>query len=297
MGIIHLTMAYIFFFFALLFTNENRAQGSYDSKQIEVSLRMIGHQVLLNAGDSNSRVMPVSQHNNQYRIQFGSEFHFSPDELVSTVNRVMNDAGLKEGYIVEVVECKTDKVVYSYEMNNLKNMDIIPCKSRDMPRSCYELLLTISGTKATLNQLVPATTGNSNNKTSLALLFGFVAVSLLVVALYMYRKKRRKASSMDHDLISLGQYSFNKTSSELIIKKNRMELSGKEADLLLLLYKAANTTVEREYILNAVWGDDGDYVGRTLDVFISKLRKKLEADSNLKIVNIRGVGYKLVIAS
>lgn len=276
MGIIHLRMAYIFFFFALLFAIEGRAQGLYESKHIEVSLRMIGHQVLLNAGDSNSRVMPVSQQNNQYRIQFGSEFYFSPDELVNTVNRVMNDAGLKAGYIVEVVECETDKVVYSYEMNNLKNLDIIPCKSRDMPKSCYELLLTISGTNAALNQLVPAANVNSNNKTTPVLLFTFVAVSILIVALYLYSKKRRKASSMDHDLISMGQYSFNKTSSELIIKKNRMELSGKEADLLLLLYNAANTTVEREYILNAVWGDDGDYVGRTLDVFISKLRKKLE---------------------
>jgi len=44
-----------------------------------------------------------------------------------------------------------------------------------------------------------------------------------------------------------------------------------------------------------VWGDQGDYVGRTLDVFISKLRKKLEADTNVRIVNIRGVGYKLVL--
>jgi DNA-binding response OmpR family regulator len=53
--------------------------------------------------------------------------------------------------------------------------------------------------------------------------------------------------------------------------------------------------VERDEILNKVWGDDGDYVGRTLDVFISKLRKKLEADACVKIVNIRGVGYKLVV--
>ena len=73
------------------------------------------------------------------------------------------------------------------------------------------------------------------------------------------------------------------------------ELTSKEADLLLLLYNDVNTTVEREVILNRVWGDEGDYVGRTLDVFISKLRKKLEVDSKVKIVNIRGIGYKLVM--
>ena len=82
---------------------------------------------------------------------------------------------------------------------------------------------------------------------------------------------------------------------ELTIHDNKIELTSKEADLLQLLSESANDTVERDDILKEVWGDDGDYVGRTLDVFISKLRKKLEADSNVRIVNIRGIGYKLIL--
>ena len=62
-----------------------------------------------------------------------------------------------------------------------------------------------------------------------------------------------------------------------------------------MLYTSENKTLEREHILNVIWGDEGDYVGRTLDVFISKLRKKLIADTNLKIENIRGIGYKFVM--
>ena len=65
--------------------------------------------------------------------------------------------------------------------------------------------------------------------------------------------------------------------------------------MLDLLYVNLNQTVSREHILQVVWGDEGDYLGRTLDVFISKLRKKLDADSNLKIVNIRGIGYRMVL--
>ena len=64
--------------------------------------------------------------------------------------------------------------------------------------------------------------------------------------------------------------------------------------MLKLLNESANTTVPKEVLLNKVWGDEGDYIGRTLDVFISKLRKKLEADPELKIINARGVGYKLI---
>lgn len=67
--------------------------------------------------------------------------------------------------------------------------------------------------------------------------------------------------------------------------------------MLLLLHANVNQTIERVEILNIVWGDEGDYIGRTLDVFISKRRKKLEGDTNLQIVNIRGVGYKLVTQS
>ena len=73
------------------------------------------------------------------------------------------------------------------------------------------------------------------------------------------------------------------------------ELTSKEADLLVVLHSSVNNTIEREVILNSVWGDEGDYVGRTLDVFVSKLRKKLSADPNIKITNIRGVGYRLIL--
>ena len=93
----------------------------------------------------------------------------------------------------------------------------------------------------------------------------------------------------------MGKYHFDKLNAELIIEEQRIELTSKEADLLMLLYDTVNTTVEREVLLNRVWGDEGDYIGRTLDVFISKLRKKLEFDTQVKIVNVRGVGYKLVM--
>lgn len=82
----------------------------------------------------------------------------------------------------------------------------------------------------------------------------------------------------------------------LIRGDEHIEFTGKECMLLKALYNALNTTLERDEILSIVWGDDGDYVGRTLDVFISKLRKKLESDPKVKILNLRGVGYKLVLS-
>jgi DNA-binding response OmpR family regulator len=108
-------------------------------------------------------------------------------------------------------------------------------------------------------------------------------------------QRRKKPISQNPNWIALGKYHFDTLNAELILEEQRIELTSKESELLLLLYKTVNTTVEKEVLLNKVWGDEGDYIGRTLDVFISKLRKKLEFDPRIKIVNIRGVGYKLVM--
>ncbi len=89
------------------------AQTTENEKHIEVSLRMIGHQVLLASGDSTSRVLPIIEENGRYRIQFQTEFEFNPDVLVSAVNRVVEETNLAKNYIVEMVTCDSGKVVYN----------------------------------------------------------------------------------------------------------------------------------------------------------------------------------------
>jgi len=111
----------------------------------------------------------------------------------------------------------------------------------------------------------------------------------------IYLKNKKSKNNTDTDIFKLGKYFFDKKGMTLSLNKEFTELSGKESDLLFLLYSNENKTLKREYILQEIWGDEGSYIGRALDVFISKLRKKLEADSSIKIVNIRGVGYKMVI--
>lgn len=113
----------------------------------------------------------------------------------------------------------------------------------------------------------------------------------------VYLIKRKSKQKIEAELISIGQFQFDQKRMILSLKAQSIELSTKEADLLFLLYSNENKTLERGYILNHIWGDEGDYVGRTLDVFISKLRKKLEADPALKIINVRGVGYRFVVGS
>ena len=266
----------------ILFINRGSAQDISSDKHIEVALRMIGHEILLSNGDSTSRVLPVIKEGFQYRIQFESDLVFDPDYLVSTVNSIVKETGITNNYIVEMVNCETTEVVYSFEMNYLAKSDIIPCMGRVQPRSCYNLLFTI---------LEPEVM-NTESSLGIYLIMGLVLLTFCVI-FFLWKKSNTQKNNPN--LIPLGAYYFDKQNTELIIDHRKIELTTKEADLLLLLYNAANTTVERDVILNMVWGDEGDYIGRTVDVFISKLRKKLEFDSKVKIVNVRGVGYKLIM--
>ncbi|WP_422082473.1 winged helix-turn-helix domain-containing protein [Ulvibacterium sp.] len=283
----------------LLFTSKSRAQFMQDERHLEVALRMIGHRILLSSGDSISRILPIKREDDdRYRIQFESEFEFYPEELVNTIDQVANETRMSTHYIVEVEHCETGEVVYSYEMNILEQTDIIPCKSRLQLKSCYHLLFTFMDSDEPMVASQDIAQGPSNGSLSKKGQVTYSIAALLLVSMlgaFVFLWRRRRNSRVDPNLISLGEYQFDKRNTELLFGNQRTELTGKEADLLLLLYKAVNTGVEREVILNKVWGDQGDYVGRTLDVFISKLRKKFESDPKVKIVNIRGVGYKLVI--
>lgn len=294
----HLEKALFIFACITLFISSSNAQDLATEKHIKVSLRMIGHQVLLSSNDSTSRVLPILKKNDQYSIQFESKFAFQPIKLVSTVDSVISEAGLASSYIVEVEQCESGEIVYSFQMANLEQSDIIPCSQRIQPLACYRILFTFLPVVETEIAELPVTSEvlkELNDGFSLLNFSGIALVFLGISGLFFLLWKRKKAATSNPNLIPLGEYHFDKLNTELLINHERIELTSKEADLLLLLYNMVNTTVEREVILNKVWGDQGDYVGRTLDVFISKLRKKLEADSSVKIANIRGVGYKLVM--
>lgn len=323
----HFKLALLVFTCVLLFIGGSYAQLNQSEQHILVSLRMIGHKILLHSGDSTSRVLPIKKEAGRYKIQFEDEFQFQPEELALIIDSVIKQTRISKSYIGEVEQCGTHEVVYSFEIANLPQNDVLGCRMRKQSRACYTLFITLLDEPET--QIKPANTKVSDEKEisylldeaeaetktklkiakasvkkessySIFVLLSFLLLIPIALVIYFSKKKMlwRKKSTItlsDPNKIILGKYRFDIIHSELLIRDEKVVLSAKESDLLLLLYHAANKTVEREVILNSIWGDEGDYIGRTLDVFVSKLRKKLELDPGLKIVNIRGVGYKLVM--
>ena len=94
--------------------------------------------------------------------------------------------------------------------------------------------------------------------------------------------------------IQIGSYTFNYTKQTLVLGNDSQALTHREAELLYHLSEKRNEILDRSLILKKIWGDDDFFNARSMDVFITKLRKKLSRDKNVQIVNIRGYGYKLI---
>jgi len=98
------------------------------------------------------------------------------------------------------------------------------------------------------------------------------------------------------DILTLGALLFDVKNRKLIVNEKTIDLTGTETRLLLIFALSPNQAIERNRLQKEIWEDEGVIVGRSLDMFISKLRKKLEVDPNINIVVIRGKGYKLQIS-
>lgn len=99
----------------------------------------------------------------------------------------------------------------------------------------------------------------------------------------------------DRERFEVGDYTFDHRNLVLSHPTEERKLTKKEAEVLRLLCMHQDQVLPRELVLNMVWGDDTYFLGRSLDVFISRLRKYLKLDAKVSIVNVHGVGFKLVI--
>ncbi|HTA27576.1 MAG TPA: response regulator transcription factor [Bacteroidia bacterium] len=121
------------------------------------------------------------------------------------------------------------------------------------------------------------------------------SIEELILRIEVFLKRSRKAESIEPIIFQLGKYEFNFGNLTLAIGKQKEILTMKEAELLRYFCQNKDKILKREDILRAVWGDDDYFMGRSLDVFISRLRKFLQKDSHIQIENIHSVGFRLTV--
>jgi DNA-binding winged helix-turn-helix (wHTH) protein len=271
---------------AVAFINK---KNDIPANHLEVVLRDIGHQLLLSAKDSSSRVLPIKQLNeNTYQISFQNNFSFISDTLINIVEREFQKNALAKDYIVHLRNCKQNETVFAFEINSHTG-DLTPCRGRKLEVGCY--IIEIDLLKK-----------DQFNFFWLLLLI----IPLSVVGFYVnntFRKKKeidvqeeKESISDNNDYVQLGSFRFYTDNSVLKSEHTTITLSEKETKALKIFAENINEIVEREKLMKEIWEDEGIVViSRNVDVLVSKLRKKLSGDNSIKFINVHGRGYKFII--
>lgn len=274
---------------AVAFSNK---KNEIPENHLEVVLRDIGHQLLLSAKDSSSRVLPVKKLNDHtYQISFQNDLGFISDTLINLVQRTFQKYALAKDYIVNLRNCKQNEIVFAFEINSHTG-DLTPCRGRKLDVGCYVIEIDL------LKK-------DQFNFFWLLLLI----IPLGVVGFYVnntFRKKEVKevqeekeeqeSISGNTDYIPLGSFQFYTNDHVLKREHITIPLSEKETKALKIFAENINQIVEREKLMKEIWEDEGIVViSRNVDVLVSKLRKKLSDDNSIKFINVHGRGYKFVI--
>jgi two-component system OmpR family response regulator len=99
----------------------------------------------------------------------------------------------------------------------------------------------------------------------------------------------------EETILKLGSFTFDTQKQILTHGDEKTKLTTKESELLTLLYQHANEVLQRDFALKTIWIDDNYFNARSMDVYITKLRKHLKGDDDVEILNVHGKGYKLII--
>ncbi|WP_397301275.1 winged helix-turn-helix domain-containing protein [Pedobacter sp. UC225_61] len=259
-------------------------KNDFDSSRREVLLRKIGDELLLQSGDSTSRVMPIKKiADNEYQISFENDLTFQPVVLVNTIRNLLIKDPLTSDYVVNVLNCKMDSVVYGYAISKNRKDDIVACIGRKQPKTCYTINIKFK----------PRGIALAKNEYFL----GGLSLLAFVGFIFLRAKPKKTLPENDQhaDRFTLGSMVFDRKNRMLLIDGNSLDLTKTETRVLRIFALRPNETIERSRLQKEIWEDEGVIVGRSLDMFISKLRKKLEVDPNVQIVVVRGKGYKLEI--
>jgi hypothetical protein len=163
----------------------------------------------------------------------------------------------------------------------------VACGGRELPPDCYNLQVTfLTGVDPARNMPIA----------------GWAISALLALVLFVVGKKwprrarQQSAEETGFSGISFGQSRLDVNNQTLFCGAVRHHLTYREAKLLHLFAQHPNQVLERNMILENVWADEGVLVGRSVDMFVSRLRKMLRDDPTLQLVAVHGVGYRLEVA-
>lgn len=273
--------------FAGLTPSVSATEKLHFARKVNLALRRTAHHLLQKAGDDTSRILPVQQRDARtFQIQLNHAFDYN--QLPRLLNESFAVHAIRENYDVAVLDCARGELQLGYNINDLVRVGEVPCVGRNQKADCYTLQVTFNSIQEEPSQPVMAWW-------VLALGTCLTALGYVVWQKWPSTPSPTELPSPDpvsDGLLRFGTSSFSPKTLLLQVGTNQHALTYREAKLLLFFIDHANQVAEREFILKSVWEDEGVFVGRSLDVFVSRLRKLLQEDPVVRIVAVHGVGYR-----
>lgn len=262
------------------------------SENVNLSLRRTVDQLLRANGDSLSQIPPVKQTDaNTFSVQMNRMFDY--DKLPETLQRSFDAFHIDRPYSVTVLDCKTGEVTLGYQFFDLNQPGGVACRGRSREEGCYTLQV-----RFTPETPKPQTAGN----TWLLITAGSTLAGLGFIAWNRSRHKKTPETGPQNAPVPQSRVAFGNswldTGNQMLYNNDTTQpLTFREAKLLALFARNINQVLERDAILKSVWEDEGVTVGRSVDVFVSRLRKMLAPDPQIKITAVHGIGYKMEVHS
>ncbi|WP_295796602.1 helix-turn-helix domain-containing protein [Mucilaginibacter sp.] len=266
-----------------------------DEARQRILFRSIGHELLLSVNDRTSRVPPLQKiDDGSYRLDFEKPFAFMPDSLVVIVGRNLSRMESPPEFIFTVTEAESQATAYGFTTADIIK-GTVPCIGRALPKRNYFINILV----------VPAiaTAGTHGWNSVLLIVTGLLVLAVLIFIIawkVLPKSKQNKAvatvkpdDALDSKSIPIGKYRFYPDKYLLLCDHESTELTAKEGKLLSIFTSDLNQVIDRNRLLKEGWEDDGVITGRSLDMYVSKLRKKLEKDVSVSITNVHGKGYCL----
>lgn len=264
-------------------TTSFKAQVSED--RIQLALRRTADRLLRISGDDSSRIEILRGPDSSawwIQIEAGINYDSLPELLQSSLQL----HGLHTPYSVLIRRCDNHQIDLGYHQFDLWNQESTPCAGRTLTPACRYIEIQFQSVHQN-SWFSPATAGIS----------GLLFLSAGLITVWMYRRKisnpKITSTGNPENLILLGSSYFDPEEMILVFQNQQQKLTFREAKLLSLFASNKQKLLERDFIMKEVWEDEGVLVGRSLDMFVSRLRKKLSADTSIRINAVHGIGYRM----
>jgi DNA-binding winged helix-turn-helix (wHTH) protein len=267
----------------LLPSSANKSSGDLSSEKVNLALRRTADGLLRLSGDSTSRIPAIEQTGEcVWKVQIDQEFNY--DQLPALLQSSLDLYGIQRPYEVAVRRCFDGIIDLGYHQQDFVQNNVVPCGGRATPDGCHFIEITFAE--------------NGENKSFGVAIAGFLLLLAGGLAGILFFRRQNKIpvspeDTMGTDWLEIGNSRLDVAGQVLHCGGVGQALTFRETKLLRLFATNPDRLLERDFILQQVWADEGIMVGRSVDVFVSRLRKKLAADPSVGIVAIHGVGYRM----